>query len=311
MTTAHIATWVATTSAGEEVKRRTSRPVPATTAATMPRASHQPPPCTSGKIVMLASMVAIQPAVASRTDADAVTIHRRWGRRPCGAGRGRRRGSDAAARAQTSGTGSAAPASATDQPPARRTSALWARCSSSSAARRSGRPADHSVVRSRIATPRAPCRPSAAQRVHLVLRRLAEDRHDHAVAAGARQRRRRRRRARGARRAARPRGRRGRRRRRPPASAVAHPAGRPSRSSRKPYRCPARCTATEAAALTAHSKLEAGPSPRWPTERLSSEHGRAHLPGLLVAAHHQLAPLARSSASAPAAGRRRSGTRGS
>src|SRR5947208_3732905 len=42
-------------------------------------------------------------------------------------------GSDAVARAQTSGIGSATPASATDQPPARRTSALRARCSSSAA----------------------------------------------------------------------------------------------------------------------------------------------------------------------------------
>ena len=50
-----------------------------------------------------------------------------------------------------------------------------------------------------------------------------------------------------------------------------------------------RCTATDAAAETAVSSDDAMPWPRWAPARLSRNSVAARLPGLLLAAHHQLA----------------------
>jgi hypothetical protein len=52
--------------------------------------------------------------------------------------------------------------------------------------------------------------------------------------------------------------------------AVVHVVLGSSISSRTPNRWPDRCVATDAAAPTAHSKLDAGPSPRWASGRASS-----------------------------------------
>ena len=159
------------------------------TAAMSPSAIHQPPPCDQREDVMLASIVAIQPATASRTDAETLTIAYPFGTTVM---RGRSPATEAGTRsavalAQTSGTASPAPASATDHPPARSTSRLRPRCSSSSAALRLGQGARPLRRAEQDRHPASAVPAEARQGGDLVLGGLAEHGDDHPVASGPRQ----------------------------------------------------------------------------------------------------------------------------
>ena len=312
MTTARHATWLATTSASERGQRRTpqagaghDRGHDGRARATSQPALHQRDQRQGGEHGRDG------PAEREPGRRGAVTGTAGWGSgaampAPAGARGGTER--CGGARPTPRARARPAPASVTAQPPARSTAAALARAARRARRRAARAGRRHAVVRSRIATPRgtggpagparsppprasprtATTRPSPPVRVSVG--------HRAGEVCGAR------------------RGDDGElveelRRRRPPRRAV-QPAGplveqepdavalpgEVHRDGRRRTHRPLEGRRRALAAVAVRADVE--------------QDRRAHLPRLLVAAHHELARGARSSASAPGAGRRRSGTPG-